>query len=121
VGFVISLNLHRRHLNEAQPACVADTLADMPHGGDRRSEQGANWRFVSQEEAAALLNTSVRSIQNAARLEREAPELLPHVMAGRLVLCPRNNRSFLTSASRRGAAGLNLFKRVTAARVFCEN
>ena len=86
MGFVISLNLHRRHLNEAQPACVADTLADMPHGGDRRSEQGANWRFVSQEEAAALLNTSVRSIQNAARLEREAPELLPHVMAGRLAL-----------------------------------
>ena len=53
-GFVISLNLHRRHLTESQRAAVAAKLANIQHGGDRRSDQAANLPVegVSQAQAA---------------------------------------------------------------------
>src|SRR5215210_882250 len=44
-----------------------------------------------------------------------------HATAANLVLCPRNDRSFLFPASRCSAAGFNLLKRVTTASVFSEN
>jgi N6-adenosine-specific RNA methylase IME4 len=83
VGFVVSLNLHRRHLNESQRAVVAARIATLPQGPNRVTGKSAG---VSQEEASALLNVSDRSIRDVKRLEREAPELLPKVEAGELSL-----------------------------------
>lgn len=64
VAFVVSLNLHRRHLTESQRAMVAAKLANMPHGGAFRS---ANLQIekTSQAQAADLLQVSPRSIANA--------------------------------------------------------
>ena len=38
VGFVISRNLHRRHLSTGQRSLIAARLANMPRGGDRTSK-----------------------------------------------------------------------------------
>jgi hypothetical protein len=65
---------------------VADKLATLKHGGDRKSDQAANLRLdiPTQAEAAKLLNISERSVQTA-RIVREqgAPELVTEVERGR--------------------------------------
>lgn len=73
VAFVISTNLRRRHLDESQRAMVASKVARLSNGGDRRSEQSAQVRSVTptQEQAAALLNVSERSVQHASKVQRE--------------------------------------------------
>src|SRR5262245_33557210 len=40
--FVLDKNLKRRHLTESQRAMVAAKIANLEHGGDRRSVQDAN-------------------------------------------------------------------------------
>jgi N6-adenosine-specific RNA methylase IME4 len=85
LSFVISLNLKRRHLNESQRAMVAAKLANMPHGGDRKSDQAANLPLVSQSTAADLLNVSDRSIRSAKTVqENGVPELKSAVESGRV-------------------------------------
>lgn len=74
---VISLNLHRRHLDETQRALVAAKLSSL-------SGESANLRSdtpppgVRIDEAARLLNVSPRSVDTARSLIREAP---PAVLA----------------------------------------
>lgn len=86
VGFVVSLNLHRRHLDSSQRAMVAARLATMKVGGDRVSEHSANLpNGVSQSRAAELLNVSTRSVTAAAKVRDEgAQELVQAVEAGRV-------------------------------------
>ena len=77
LGFVLSLNLHRRHLNESQRAMAAARVANMNHGGDRRSDQAANLPLVPQAEAAQRLGVSERSLRYAKVVqERGSPELV---------------------------------------------
>jgi ParB-like chromosome segregation protein Spo0J len=45
LGFVVAKNVARRHLSASQRAMIAAKIADMPHGGDRRSDQAANLRL----------------------------------------------------------------------------
>lgn len=65
VAFVVSLNLHRRHLTESQRAMVAAKIANMRQGERTDIQPSANLQKVSQEEAAELLQVSPRSIANA--------------------------------------------------------
>src|SRR5258706_7186431 len=53
VGFIISANLRRRHLNESQRALVASKLATLSHGGDRRSDQAANLQLEIPKQSVA--------------------------------------------------------------------
>ena len=82
VSFVVSTNLHRRHLNESQRAMVAAKIANMPAGQPKKNS--ANLRNT-QTDAAQLLNTSERSIQHAKKVERQAvPEIVTAVETGKL-------------------------------------
>lgn len=84
LAFVISKNLHRRHLNEAQRSMVAKKLATMRQG--RPADKPANLPVlpeVSQDEAAKMLNVSPRSVRHAAIvIDKGAPELAQAVERG---------------------------------------
>lgn len=86
LGFVISLNLKRRHLSESQRGMVAAKLAKLPHGGDRKSEQPANLPLgPTQAQAAELLNVSERTLRTAKVVQEEgAPELVAAVETGKV-------------------------------------
>ena len=87
LGFVISLNLNRRHLSESQRAMVAASLETMQHGGDRQSvKQDANLH-LDRHQAAELLQVSPRSVATAAKVERDStPEVIEAVKAGAMSL-----------------------------------
>ena len=79
IGFVLSANLHRRHLNESQRAMVAGKLADL--------EKGANQyvKGMSASKAAALLNVSTASIERAKVILKSGdPDLIKDVTTGKV-------------------------------------
>lgn len=81
VAFVVSLNLHRRHLDESQRAMVAGRLATLPKG----TNQHASIEAPTQTQAAGLLNVSRPSVQRAREvIEHGAPELMQAVESGRV-------------------------------------
>ena len=73
--FVISSNLHRRHLNESQRAMVAAKILALKgnaHGGAReKGKQKANLPLAS---AAAAVNVSPRTVKTAAAVLEDAPK-----------------------------------------------
>ena len=85
MAFVVSLNLHRRHLTESQRASVAAKLANMTVGGkETNSANLQNCAQVSQSDAAKMLNVSTRSVSDAAKvIHNAAPELVKAMDEGR--------------------------------------
>lgn len=84
LSYVISKNLHRRHLDASQRAMVAGKLAKLKDG-QRADRQGASKdaATVSQSEAARLLNVSRPSVQRARQvLDHGAPEVIKAVERG---------------------------------------
>ena len=81
--FVVSLNLHRRHLAESQRALVGRRYANMRQGERTDLEPSANLQKVSVKQAADLFNVSERSVQTAGKvLDHGAPELVRAVESG---------------------------------------
>lgn len=66
-GYVISLNLHRRHLNESQRAMIAARMATLPKGV-RSDRQDASIEAPTQNNAAELLHVSRPSVQRAKQI-----------------------------------------------------
>src|SRR5262249_1626867 len=62
IGFVISANLHRRHLDESQRAIVGAKLTDLEKGANQYTEG------VSIETASKLLNVGRASINRARKV-----------------------------------------------------
>ena len=88
IGFVVSLNLKRRHLTESQRAMVAAKLANLTEGRPKKDEgapligETAQISAVSQSDAARALNVSRGSVQNAVAVQRDAiPEVQKAVEA----------------------------------------
>jgi hypothetical protein len=66
IAYVLSMNVHRRHLTTSQRAMIAAELANMRQGERTDRRPSANLQKVSIEEAAKLLNVSPRSVASAA-------------------------------------------------------
>lgn len=84
-AFVVSLNLHRRHLSESQRQLVAAKLTNVDHGGDRK-DQGANVRLdITHAKAAEMLNVSERGVDSAKKVIKDgSTELVAAVESGRV-------------------------------------
>lgn len=100
VAFVLSRNLHRRHLNESQRAMVAADLATLldgqrppnnGHGGSRvpagtRDNCGSKSEdsgAVTAQTAADALDVSRRSVMRAKKVQKDgAPEVVEAVKDG---------------------------------------
>lgn len=98
-GFVIAMNLARRHLDEAQRAMCAARVANMKHGGDRSNkgkEQELNLALennagvapkVTLKQAAEQFSVSAASIKTARKIqEKGVPELAQAVDEGKVSL-----------------------------------
>lgn len=71
--FVVSKNLHRRHLNASQRALLADQVYKMAKAGDR----------ITLGQAAKQLNVSQSNVQRAAQVnENASPAVKQAVMDG---------------------------------------
>lgn len=79
IQYVLSHNLHRRHLTPSQRAMVAARIANLKEGRPSK-ETSQNCGVSKREDAAKLLNVSSRSIDAAKRvIEGGAPELIEAV------------------------------------------
>lgn len=80
VGYVVSLNLHRRHLDESQRAVVAGKIATLQKGANQHSPIGES---VTQAEAAGMLNVGKRTVERAREvLDHGTPNLVRAVERG---------------------------------------
>lgn len=83
VAFVVSLNLHRRHLDDAQRAMIAAKLATMKRGDNQHSPNGE----TSQAKAARLLNVSKRRVERTREvIDKGVPDLVDAVENGEVTV-----------------------------------
>lgn len=94
VAFVVSLNLHRRHLTTSQCAVIALDILPMLEA-EARERQGSRNDLTSvkelteveapqraTEEAARITGTNRQYVSDAKKLSQAAPDLLADVRAG---------------------------------------
>lgn len=86
LGFVISLNLKRRHLNESQRALIAAKIANMKQGRPENSSIELITP-VSQAKAAEMMNVGVATLKRAkAILEADDSEAVRQIERGELTV-----------------------------------
>jgi len=82
LNFVLSHNLHRRHLTESQRALVAAKIVDWENGLNQHTAGPAN---LQTREAARKLSISERAVAAAKRIhEHGAAELVEAIRDGRV-------------------------------------
>jgi hypothetical protein len=85
LAYVISANLHRRHLNETQRGIVAAKIANMRRGGKEANPSKDGIAKTSQEDAAKLLNVSTKTVERASKLVGGGvPELVTMAEQGKV-------------------------------------
>lgn len=85
LGFVLSLNLHRRHLSESQRAMVAANVANLPNhrpAEDVRAPIGALTESVPIADAARALRVSPQSVTRARKVRAKGTEELQAAVTG---------------------------------------
>ena len=83
--FVLSVNLHRRHLGESQKMVVAARIENMQVGDNQHKKEGAQICATSQTNAAEKLNVSRRSVQSGVKARAKAePDIIHAVEQGKM-------------------------------------
>ncbi len=80
VRYIVSTNLHRRHLTDEQRDQIGARLVTMGQGGDRANPQNAG--LIGVDAAAGLVSSTPARIERARTIERADPELAAQVRAG---------------------------------------
>lgn len=99
VSFVVSLNLHRRHMSSSQRAVIALDVLPMLEKeaiermrAASRTEWGGNIstplpeQGKARDQAASLFDTNPRYVSDAKKLAETAPELLEEVRQGNMTI-----------------------------------
>lgn len=90
VSFVLSANLHRRHMTPGQQAAIVASAQDWAkantRGGDRKSDQSATLHFDSAAKRATESGASVRTQKMADAVAKKSPELAGKVARGEISL-----------------------------------
>lgn len=90
VAFVLSANLHRRHMTPGQQAAIVATAQDWARantrGGDRKSDQSATLHFDSATARAAESGASLRTQKMADKVAKADPALAKEVAHGKVSL-----------------------------------
>lgn len=89
IAFVVSCNLHRRHLSESQRAAVGAKIATLNRHDFSGNRWGHNPRVdqstdstLSEAEAAKMLNVGEATIRRAKRVAREDPKAFAEIERG---------------------------------------
>jgi hypothetical protein len=84
LSFIISKNVHRRHLTASQRAAVAAELVTTALGDNQHGGGSVKLPRLDQSEAAKLFNTSTRSVGDAVTVKNHNAELHDLVKAGKV-------------------------------------
>lgn len=99
VGYVVTLNMRRRHLDESQRAMVAARLATLRDG---QRQVGQLAEVPTQEAAAAMVNVGERSVRRAREvLAKGTPELAQAVERGDVAVSQAAQMTKLEPAEQR--------------------
>jgi len=82
IRFIISTNVHRRHLTTEQRAMIASELAKLGRGGDHGANAGIQALAMTQTQAADAMQVSRDSVQKARAITQADPALAAEVKAG---------------------------------------
>ncbi len=95
IGFVVSMNIHRRHLDKSQLAVIALDIEKIE--AERAKErQGARTDISakvhessdgrSDQKAGESVGVSGRYVSDAKKIQKEAPELIDKIRSGELTI-----------------------------------
>lgn len=98
VSFVISVNLHRRHLSESQRAMVAARLVNLT-GPGRPLKNQTGGVIISQDQAAQAVNVSTRSVSRAVNvLKNTVGTVIAKVESGEMTVAEATRYSSIPRA-----------------------
>ena len=90
VSFVLSANLHRRHMSAGQQAAIVASAQDwakaQTHGGDRKNKQAATLPLETVEDRMAQSGASDKTQRMADKVAKANPELAKRVAHGEVSL-----------------------------------
>lgn len=88
--FVLSVNLHRRHMTAPQQAAIVSSARNwaevQTHGGDRRSDQALSGALDSTKARAAESGASISTQRRSDAVAKADPELAKQVGLGNVSL-----------------------------------